>query len=100
MLTEDEIKFIENWESNTQRRKTLMYQKVLLGFLWGFILGCATILPPFAVMKKQNLEITPGTLVIFIVCAILIGAFVGYFRWRMYFDKNEELYIQLKKKSP
>ncbi len=96
MLNEEEKRFIAYWEEVSGRKNSLMIRKMLPGFMWGFVLGCATILPPFALMKKKNLEITPGILLIFFFSILLIGIFVGYLRWKIYLEKNEELYRQLK----
>jgi len=96
MLNEDEKRFIQFWEEVSSRKTSLMIHKMLPGFMWGFVLGCATVLPPLALMKKKNLEITPGILLIFFFSILLIGIFVGFLRWKIYQEKNEELYRQLK----
>ncbi|HVB02215.1 MAG TPA: hypothetical protein VNE41_00715 [Chitinophagaceae bacterium] len=99
MLTPDEIQFLHAWENAILHKKKIMFRKILPGFMWGFILGCASILPPFMVMEKRQLGISGGTLVIFMVSVIGIGVFVGFLRWQMYWDKNEGLYEQLKKRQ-
>jgi hypothetical protein len=100
MLTQDEEKFIKFWEYSSRHKGAMMVRQIYPGFLWGFILGCGTVLPPFAVMRKKQLEITPGILIIFLCCILLIGTFVGFLRWRMYQEKNEQLYRLLKLKEP
>jgi len=99
MLTAEEKKFMEYWES--QRDKpTSFWSKMLFGGPWGLIFAMPIlIVVMFHDWYKRMIPITEGQMIIIFICVIGTAVFYAYFHQQMRWEKNEQLYKELKFKE-
>jgi glucan phosphoethanolaminetransferase (alkaline phosphatase superfamily) len=99
MLTEEEKKFIDYWEINRQKNSRF-FRKILLGGPWGLIFALPILLAVlFDDWYKRMIPVSVSMLIMIMVCVIGIAVFYAYFRQQMRFDRNEQLYKELKIKE-
>jgi hypothetical protein len=102
MLTEEEKRFIEYWETHRLRRKKV-FRQLSLGLPMGVVLVSAILINFFSGWyKKADIELrsqthsSQGSLVlVLIIAALLIVAFIVVFsvrhKWEMYEQHYREL---------
>ena len=98
MLTEEENGFIGYWENNRLRKKKL-WRQLSLGLPLGVVLVIAIFVNLFSgwykraemEMKKED----PSLILVLLVAALLIVAFIVVFSARHRWDINEQRYREL-----
>ncbi|MBN9351475.1 MAG: hypothetical protein J0H55_12410 [Chitinophagaceae bacterium] len=90
---------MEYWES--QRDKpTSFWSKMLFGGPWGLIFAMPIlIVVMFHDWYKRMIPITEGQMIIIFICVIGTAVFYAYFHQQMRWEKNEQLYKELKFKE-
>lgn len=101
MLTEEELKFVHYWEQNREKKKTIFgnwrfgvtLSLVMVGFIF---LNVATGWHKRAAMVVNS---NPSFIIVLIVAAILIIAFITIFSAHHKWERNEQRYKELLSKK-
>ena len=104
MLTEDEKKFIEYWETNRLKRKKLLKQ-LAIGLPMSAVIVIAIFINFFSGWYKRadmTLRSNSSLILVLIIAAILIIVFVSVFSAKHQWDINEQRYREFlaKKDKP
>ena len=99
MITEDEKSFIIYWEKNRQKDKKIL-TKFLYGSPWGLIFALPILLAViFHEWSKNMVYISPTLITIIIIAVIGIAVFYTIFSMQFKWDRNEQIYKELKFKE-
>ena len=96
MLTEEEKRFLQYWQTNREREKKLLRQ-ARAGLPIGLSVGAGILICVFSgwyqrAMMEMNADISP-TLLIFAV--LLIALLFAVFTQKQKWDMNEQTYLEL-----
>jgi pilus assembly protein TadC len=99
MLTKEEKLFVEHWEKNRDKEKHIMRQ--LAG---GLPIGLVFALPVLLAVifhnwYKSMVYISDSQLIVIIIGVLGVAVFFAIFRMRFKWEKNEQLYKELKFKE-
>jgi hypothetical protein len=99
MLTDDEKSFIIYWEKNREKDKKI-FTKFLYGSPWGLIFALPILLAViFNGWYKNMVYISPTLITLIIVAVIGIAVFYTLFSMQFKWDRNEQIYKELKYKQ-
>lgn len=99
MLTKEEKRFIEYWETRREHPDSF-WKRMLFGGPWGLLFGLPIlIVVMFHDWYKRMLPITEGQMIVIFIGIIATVIFIAYFQQQMKWDKNEQLYKELKYKE-
>lgn len=99
MLTEDEKSFIVYWEKNREKDKKIFYK-----FLYGSPYGLLFALPILVAVifhdwYKNMVYISPTLITLIIIGVLGIAVFYTLFSMQFKWDRNEQIYKELKYKQ-
>lgn len=96
MLTQEEQKFIQYWETNRDKENTFK-RKMILGAQWGLLFALPILIVTlFNGWYKGMAPVTTGQMILIIICVFGIAIFYAYFRQQGKWERNEQLYKELK----
>ncbi len=99
MLTDDEKSFIIYWERNRQKEKKI-FSKFLYGSPWGIVFALPILIAViFHGWYKNMVYISPSLITIIIIAVIAIAVFYTLFSMQFKWDRNEQIYKELKFKQ-
>jgi hypothetical protein len=99
MLTDDEKSFIIYWEKNREKDKKI-FTKFLYGSPWGLIFALPILVAViFHDWYKNMVYISPTLITLIIVGVIAIAVFYTLFSMQFKWDRNEQIYKELKYKQ-
>ncbi|MEO8854620.1 MAG: hypothetical protein ABI359_12640 [Ginsengibacter sp.] len=99
MLTQDERSFILYWEKNREKDKKI-FRKLLYGSPWGLIFALPILLAViFHDWYKNMVYISPSLITTIIIGVIAIAVFYTLFSMQFKYDRNEQIYEELKFKQ-
>jgi pilus assembly protein TadC len=99
MLTKDERLFTEYWEKNRDRDKKFIRQ-LATGFPIGLIFSLPILLAViFDDWYKNMIYISSSQVIIIAIGVFIVAVFFAVFRNRFKWEKNEQLYKELKFKD-
>ncbi|HEY5369864.1 MAG TPA: hypothetical protein VIJ75_12825 [Hanamia sp.] len=99
MLTKEEKSFIEYWENNKEKDKKV-WRRFLYGSPWGLIFALPILLAViFHDWYKNMVEISPSLITLIIIAVIGIAVFYTIFSMQFKWDRNEQIYKELKFKE-
>lgn len=99
MLTQEEQKFVEYWEKNRDKEKS-MVSMLIFGGPWGLIFALPILIVViFHDWYKRMIPISRSQIVLISICVAAIAFFYAYFRQQMRWQNNDDLYNQLKFKD-
>ncbi|MEO8721755.1 MAG: hypothetical protein ABI297_00665 [Ginsengibacter sp.] len=99
MLTEEEKTFINFWEKNREKEKSI-WRKFLYGSPWGLIFALPILLAViFHDWYKNMVYISPSLITLIILGVIAIAVFYTLFSMQFKWDRNEQVYKELKFKQ-
>lgn len=99
MLNEDEKSFIIYWEKNREKEKKILY-KFLYGSPWGLIFALPVLVAViFHDWYKNMVYISPSLITLIIIAVIAIAVFYTLFSMQFKWDRNEQIYEELKFKQ-
>lgn len=99
MLTDDEKSFIIYWEKNREKEK-----KIVSKFLYGSPYGLLFALPILVAVifhdwYKNMIYISPTLITLIIIGVLGIAVFYTLFSMQFKWDRNEQIYKELKFKQ-
>ncbi|HZW64838.1 MAG TPA: hypothetical protein VFF23_04045 [Hanamia sp.] len=99
MLTDDEKSFIIYWEKNREKDK-----KIVSKFLYGSPYGLLFALPILVAVVfhdwyKNMIYISPTLITLIIIGVLAIAIFYTLFSMQFKWDRNEQIYKELKFKQ-
>lgn len=96
MLTQDERSFIDYWEKNREKEKKIG-RKFLYGSPWGFTFALPILVAAiFHGWYKNMITISPTLITLIILTVIGIAVFYTLFSMQFKWDRNEQIYKELK----
>lgn len=99
MLTDDEKSFILYWEKNREKDKKI-FTKFLYGSPWGLVFALPILIAViFHSWYKNMVYISPSLITIIIFAVIAIAVFYTLFSMQFKWDRNEQIYKELKFKQ-
>ena len=99
MLTKDEESFIEYWEKNRDKEKKI-WRQFMYGSPWGLIFALPILIAViFHDWYKNMVEISPSLITLIIITVIGIAVFYTLFSMQFKWDRNEQIYKELKFKE-
>lgn len=99
MLTEKDKSFIKYWEENREKDKKI-WRKFLYGSPWGLIFALPILLAViFHDWYKNMVYISPSLISLIIIGVIGIAVFFTVFSMQFKWDRNEQIYKELKFKQ-
>lgn len=99
MLTKEEKAFIEYWEKNREQEKKV-WRKFLYGSPWGLIFAMPILLAViFHDWYKNMIQISPSLITLIIITVLGIAVFFTLFSMHFKWDRNEQVYKELKFKQ-
>ena len=99
MLTQDEKSFIIYWEKNREKEKKIFF-KFLYGSPWGLIFALPVLVAViFHDWYKNMVYISPTLITLIIIAVIAIAVFYTLFSMQFKWDRNEQIYEELKFKQ-
>ncbi len=99
MLTQDEKSFILYWEKNRDKDKKI-FRKLLYGSPWGLIFALPILVAViFHDWYKNMVYISPSLITTIIIGVIAIAVFYTLFSMQFKYDRNEQIYEELKFKQ-
>ncbi|MFN5421790.1 MAG: hypothetical protein ACK5AO_00865 [bacterium] len=102
LYTQDELKFMDYWEANRQKERRLFYQLALglpLGILFGTPIIVNFLLGRFWYKRADAVGLGQFNPIILIIAVLLIAVFIALLSRRFRWEKLEQQYIALKKRS-
>ncbi len=99
MLTKDEKLFLEYWEKNRDKEK-----KTIRQFTTGIPIGLVFALPVLLAVifhdwYKNMIYISNAQLIVIMIGVFIVAVFFGLFRNKFKWEKNDQLYKELKFKE-
>mgnify|MGYP001604949763 FL=1 len=99
MLTQEEKSFILYWEKNREKDKKI-FRKLLYGSPWGLIFALPILVAGiFHDWYKNMVYISPSLITTIIIGVIAIAVFYTLFSMQFKYDRNEQIYEELKFKQ-
>jgi len=100
MLAPEEKKFIDYWDANRQKQKSLVTQ-VFFGLPFGLFLGIGIlVLFESGWYERANMvAYTQSSPYVLVTAIIIIAVFTGIFYKRYKWEMNEQRYKELKAKE-
>ncbi len=99
MLTNDEIRFIHYWEKNREK-KSRFWSQLTGGLPMGLIFSLPILLAViFHNWYKSMIYISNAQLILIAIVVFFIAIFYAIFRMRFLWERNEQLYKELKSKQ-
>ena len=99
MLTKDEKEFIDYWEKNRDKQKTLSSQ-IATGLPIGLIFALPILIVViFHDWYKNMIFISSSQVIVIIIGVLLVAIFFAVFRNKFKWENNEQLYKELKYKE-
>lgn len=99
MLTDDEKSFIIYWEKNREKDKKI-FTKFLYGSPWGLVFALPILIAViFHGWYKNMVYISPSLITLIIIVVIAIAVFYTLFSMQFKWDRNEQIYKELKFKQ-
>lgn len=99
MLTDNDKSFIKYWEENKDKEKKI-WRKFLYGSPWGLIFALPILLAViFHDWYKNMVYISPSLITLIIITVIGIAVFFTVFSMQFKWDRNEQIYKELKFKE-
>jgi uncharacterized membrane protein len=99
MLTEDEKSFIAYWEKNREKDKKI-FTKFLYGSPWGLVFALPILVAViFHDWYKNMIYISPTLITLIIIGVLAIAVFYTLFSMQFKWDRNEQIYKELKYKQ-
>lgn len=99
MLTEDEKSFIVYWEKNREKDKKI-FSKFLYGSPWGLVFALPILVAViFHDWYKNMIYISPSLITLIIIAVLGIAVFYTLFSMQFKWDRNEQIYKELKYKQ-
>lgn len=99
MLTKEEESFIEYWEKNSEKEKNI-WRRFMYGSPWGLIFALPILLAViFHDWYKNMVYISPTLITLIIICIIGIAVFFTLFSMQFKWDRNQQIYEELKFKQ-
>ena len=99
MLTDDEKSFIIYWEKNREKDKKI-FTKFLYGSPWGIVFALPILIAViFHGWYKNMVYISPSLITLIIIAVIAIAVFYTLFSMQFKWDRNEQIYKELKFKQ-
>jgi hypothetical protein len=96
MLTKEEETFIIFWEKNREKEKSI-WRKFLYGSPWGLIFALPILIAViFHDWYKNMVNISPALITLIIIGVIAIAVFYTLFSMQFKWDRNEQIYKELK----
>ncbi len=102
MITTEEQKFIEYWESNRDKQKKLFYQLLIglpLGLLFAIPILINFFMGRFWYKRADSVGVSQFNPMVLVVAVVLIAVFIGVFNKKFKWDQNEQFYLELKAKE-
>ena len=100
MLTPEEEKFLEFWEANRIKEKTL-FRQLSLGMPLGVLIGIAILLNFMSgwYTRANMVAYSQSTPYVLIVAIVIIAVFCSVFYKRYKWEMNEQHFLELKIKK-
>jgi len=99
MVTKDERLFIEYWEKNREKEKKI-WRRFLYKSPWGFTFALPILIAViFHGWYKNMVYISPSLITLIIITVIGIAVFFTVFSMQFRWDRNEQIYKDLKFKA-
>jgi hypothetical protein len=99
MLTQEEKSFIIYWEKNREKEKKIFF-KFLYGSPWGLIFALPVLVAViFHDWYKNMVYISPTLITLIIIAVLAIAVFYTLFSMQFKWDRNEQIYEELKFKQ-
>lgn len=99
MITKEEKSFIEYWEKNREKDKKI-WRRFLYGSPWGLIFALPILIAViFHDWYKNMVVISPSLITLIIITVIGIAVFYTVFSMSFKWDRNEQIYKELKFKE-
>jgi len=99
MITKEEKAFLEYWEKNREKEKKI-FRQFMYGSPWGLIFSLPILLAViFHDWYKNMVYISPTLITIIIIAVIGIAVFYTLFSMQFKWDRNEQIYKELKFKQ-
>lgn len=99
MITEDEKSFIIYWEKNREKDKKI-FTKFLYGSPWGLVFALPILVAViFNGWYKNMIYISPTLITLIIIGVLGIAVFYTLFSMQFKWDRNEQIYKELKYKQ-
>ena len=99
MLTERDKSFIKYWEENKEKDKRV-WRRFLYGSPWGLIFALPILIAViFHDWYKNMVYISPSLITLIIIGVIGIAVFYTVFSMQFKWDRNEQIYKELKFKE-
>lgn len=99
MLTKEEKAFLEYWEKNREKDKNI-FRRFMYGSPWGLIFSLPILLAViFHDWYKNMIYISPTLITIIIIAVLGIAVFYTLFSMQFKWDRNEQIYKELKFKQ-
>ena len=99
MLTREEESFIVYWEKNREKEKKIFW-KFLYGSPWGLVFALPILIAViFHDWYKNMVYISPSLITLIIIAVLAIAIFYTLFSMQFKWDRNEQIYEELKFKQ-
>ncbi len=99
MLTKEEESFIIYWEKNREKEKNI-WRRFLYGSPWGLVFALPILIAViFHDWYKNMVYISPSLISLIILAVIGIAVFYTLFSMQFKWDRNEQIYEELKFKQ-
>ena len=104
MLSEKENKFLDYWESSREHESDIRVQimkglPMAMLFSLPIILSVVVVRLYFPEWYAKLSKTSPGMFITAIIAVLLIAFFYAWFRMRIRWENNEQLYQELKQKA-
>ncbi|MBK8952862.1 MAG: hypothetical protein IPM85_11850 [Chitinophagaceae bacterium] len=97
MLTKEERIFLEYWEANRERKKSVWHY-LSAGLPMGLTIAATILINIFSDWFKRASRVIntdPDTMIVILVAAVIIVTFIVFFSVRYKWDINEQYYREL-----
>ena len=99
MLTDEEIKFIDYWEKNSEKEGKFMFQ-LAYGLPRGLIFALPVLLAViFHDWYKNMVQISKSQVIVISIAVLGIALFYTIFKMKFRWESNDQLYKELKFKE-
>lgn len=99
MLTKEEQDFVAYWETHREKENSFA-NKMIFGGPWGLVFALPILVSViFHDWYKRMIPISKTQIVLISLCVIATAFFYAYFRQQVRWERNEQLYKELKLKE-
>ena len=100
MLTQDELNFVDYWEKNRDKEKTLSYQ-LKSGIVPGIIFMILTLMVVFSgwYTRAEMVMNNTGSVITIIIALLIIVFAYAVFNKRQQWDSKQQQYLEIKAKE-